>query len=1066
MKQMLHFFSTRHLFANISVVVVLAGGVLFWQKTSKEELPEMTLDFVTVTVSYPGASPAEVENGVTWPIEDELRSIDGIEKIESTSSEGSSVISIELEQDDSDRDQVISDIRSTVMGVSLPSEVIDMPVIREFKTSRKAIIDISMYMEGSEFLNDQDRRELQTWFHSLEKSLLALQSVSSTSTTGYLDQEFRIELDTGKMKATRTSIGSVITALEAAAVRQPAGSLESLEESLVTLDGEMEEVPEFLDVPVQGSFLGNLVLLKDIAGVRDTFEEKTGITKINGFEGMRMSVSKSSSADILSAVDDVRREVDLFRKRLGPDSKIKVLLSDDESIDVRNRIELIASNGAVGFILILILLFIFLNFQSGLWVAMGIPFSLSVTMMVTGFLGFTINNITLSAVIIVLGMVVDDAIVVSENVMRLRSRGASALEAAVEGTSAVLLPITASILTTIAAFFPLSLFDGRLSMLTASIPPIVSIMLLASLIESIFILPAHLHWEAPRSIKIIFSLGLYLLVEKYFPKKDAPTAGYNENGDDAGHWFFAIEKRFEEVLEKILPYRMLVIGFFTLAIIGSFYLLTNHMRFTLFPREESTEVRIDAETPDGTTMEVTAVKAGDIEGILNEYLGHEVVGFQTRIKQARFRSVAAENTMIIDVEILPAEERDRSLNDLIDEWQKRLDELKGFKKIQISKERFGPSSGMPIEIVVQQNDQKVQDQVVNDLTEALKKLEGVTSVDTGKSRIKPEYMLRPKRELMERLGVTVSSLGQALRTGLEGVVLYRLIVDDEQKSVRLTVPEKHKERIQQVLDIPVGNSSDYMVPVSQLVTMEKENNPLEIKRLDLQRMVMVYADLDRNLGITPLEIAGQLEDTVFPEIASKYPGTIFTFEGEIKMSREGSSFLPLSVGLIFFLIYTILALQFDSLHRPFTVLLSIPPAVASVVLIFAAHGNWTFGFFGVIGIMGLAGVVVNDAIVLLNSLDISVGEFTERRETNQKIARITSSRLRAVMLTTLTTVAGLFPTAYGVLGYDSMLSEMMLALAWGILFGTIVILFFIPSIYSLEKEMIFRVKRLLGGLFQ
>lgn len=1063
MESLIRYFAERHLFANIGFFIVFAGGLLFWQWTGKEELPEMTLDFVRISVSYPGASASEVENSVTWRIENELRSLDGIVKIESTSSQGVSSISVELEKNSSNRDQVISDIRSTVMGVTLPAEVINLPTIREFRTSRKAVIDVGMYLDGVEFPNDEERRELQNRFHSLEKKLLSLPEVSRVSKSGYLSQEFQIQLHPDELYKYRVSIGNIIQSMNRAAVRQPAGSLESLDRSRVTLYGQMDRIPEFLETPVQGSFSGRIIRMKDVATVKDTFERKENILKINGYEGVMMNVSKSSATGILDAVDRIRQEIDLFQKSLDINSRVRVVLMDDESTDVRNRIGLIASNGILGFILILAMLFLLLNFQSGIWVALGIPFTLSFTMVAASLMGYTINNITLSAVIIVMGMVVDDAIVVSENIMRLKSQGVPSFQAAVEGTSAVLLPISASIFTTMAAFFPLSLFEGRLSMLTESIPPIVSLMLIASLLESVFMLPAHLNQKIPRSVRLIFSLGTLPFIEQYFFNKESRRDTHNtDNAHPDGHWFFHVEDAFQKRLFWLLKYRITIITAITLLMFFSGVLLVKGMRFTLFPREEAREISIMGETPDGSNMYFTAEKTHEIESIFREYMGSDVVGYLTQIRQSRYRSSTAENAFMVRVELVPKELRKKSLNQLTEEWQNRLDALTGYKKLQISRMRFGPGSGVPVEIVVQQNNTELRDRLVAELADILKSTPGIKSVETGEALRTPEYRIRPDRNLMERVGVSLSSVGEALRTGLEGTVLYRLIEDDELKNVRLTVPHSDKLSIGRVLETPVSNSGDYLIPLGNLVKLVKENQPSEIKRLNLQRMVMLYVDQDAAVR-TPLETASYLEKEVFPGLIAKYPGTLFSFEGEIRFSRESSSFFPLSVAMILFLIYTILALQFNSLIRPITVLLSIPPAVAAVIFIFALHGAWTFGFFGVIGVMGLSGVIINDSIVLLNSLDTRYAGFTNRESSNQQISTISASRLRAVTLTTVTTVAGLFPTAYGILGYDSMLAEMMLALAWGILFGTIIILVFIPALYSLEKEFIHYFRGRFGG---
>lgn len=1058
MKKLIAYFADKHLFANFTFLAILLGGVIFWQTTSKEELPDMSFDTLTISTVYPGASAREVENAVTWPIEDELRTLDGIEKIQSTSSEGISTIRLEMEKDLPNRASFISEVRSVILSVDLPSEILDPPGIREFKTSTKAVIDIGVYLKGTEFLTDEDRRILQRHVHTLEQRLLALPEVSRISKSGYLKEEFQIQIKPQKLMEYRIPIATLLAEIRNASVRQPAGALESSDEARVTVDAELDKISEFEHLPIQGNFTGGLVPLSNISDIKDTFEENRGVIKINGREGVILNVSKRSSSGILVAVDSIKEEVTRFQTELGPTSPVGIAILDDESTDVRNRIWLIGSNGIIGFILILSFLFIFLNFRSGFWVAMGIPFTLGSTMIIASLMGFTINSITLAAVIIVMGMVVDDAIVVAENIMRLRSRGHSVFEAAVEGTAYVLLPITASILTTIAAFLPLLLFEGRLSLMTDSIPPIISLMLLSSLFESVFLLPAHMNLNIDRRWRMLFTLGTLPYVERFISRRRMEkTTRHIADQNISDHWFFYVERWYSRSLADVLRYRVWIVIFFIGFVALGIVLMIHSMKFSLFPREEATQIRITAEAPEGTRRYETARRASQIEKIFDKHMGNEVVGYRTLVRQSHHGAVASENTVSIRLELVPRDQRERSLNSLIEEWEKKFESIEGFEKIHISRSHFGSASGSPIEVVLQQNNSEKRSAAADMLVKKMIELPEISGSEVGESLRSPEYSIDPDRLLIRRLEISTSNISKALRTALEGTVLYELNIGDEMKNVRVTVPRNLKGRIEDALNVPVGNNSGYLVPLRNVVKIVKSDNPSEIQRLDLQRMVMVYGDIEPGSGATPLDIAHTLETRIFPQISRTFPGTIFSFEGEIKLSRESSIFFPFAIGLSLFSIYLILALQFDSVHRPLTVLLAIPPAMASVIYTFILHGMENYGFFGVIGAIGLSGVIVNDAIVLLKMLDDEYPGFTDRESSNKEISRITSTRLRAVLLTTLTTVAGLFPTAYGVTGYDSMLAEMMLAISWGLVFGTMITLVLIPSVYSLEKEFVHRM---------
>ena len=414
MKKIIEYFSHQHIFSNFLYFFILIAGIFFWQITQKEELPEIAADFVRINVSYPGASPEEVERLVTWPIEKELQNVDGLEEVRSTSSEGISTIMVDLQKNSKNRNNIVTDIRNAVLSVKLPDEILEHPEIREFKSSKKAIIDVGIYFTDKKYLSISDRKKLQRIAHTLENRLINLPEINSVNKRGYLKEELQILIDPNKLNYYRLSARTVMNAINTANVRQPAGTLENHLEERITLDGELIKKKDLENLPIQGTFEGRLLYLKDIAKIKDGFERTNKVIKINGHEGVFFSVVKNSSHGILDGVDAIKKEVKLYLKQVNVKNKVNMIFFDDESKDVRNRIEIIKGNGILGFILIVSALFIFLNFRAGFWVAAGIPFTFSFTLIIANLIGYTINNMTLAAVIIVMGMVVDDAIVVSE----------------------------------------------------------------------------------------------------------------------------------------------------------------------------------------------------------------------------------------------------------------------------------------------------------------------------------------------------------------------------------------------------------------------------------------------------------------------------------------------------------------------------------------------------------------------------------------------------------------------------------------------------------------------------
>lgn len=1011
--------------------------------TGKEELPDLTLDRIRISTFYPGASPEEVEHFVTRPIEDELRGVDGIYQITSNSSVGASTITVELEVNYPDKEEAITEIRNVVLDVDLPEDIIEDPDVSVFKTSKKAIIDICLYHKDIHLLDFKSRNELQTYAHALENQLLNLPQVNSINKSGYIQEELQIRFYPEKLIEYQIPLSEVTAEIKAGHVRQPAGSLENIKDEKVTLKSELDTPEKLEELIIQGGFEENFIRLKDIAEIQRGYEKSNSILKINGREGVILNVVKNSSYGILvaiKAVDKVARE---FDRSILQNTDIQMAVLDDESEGVRNRLSIIGMNGAIGFTLILIMLFVFLNFRSGIWVALGIPFTFCFTMIFVNLMGYTINNMTLAGVIIVMGMVVDDAIVVAENITRVHAKGVEMAKAVVEGTSFVFFPVIASIVTTCVAFVPIFFFTGRFSLLVKYIPPVIFLMLIGSLVESLLILPSHMHLKIPRPAKIFFSLGTWPLIERRFLQRKKPLSQGKVNGNR----FNKFEDGYENILVTALRHRRILLGSFGCLFVLTMVLFNAKFKYVMFPNEESTQFRLEAAAPPETKRYETAKLATRIEDVFLRYIGKEVVGFRTEIARSRWGSAVEENKLSMRIEILPREKREKSLNQLIQEWEKQLASVEGFEKIEIVKQRFGQTSGSPIEILVQENDNPVREKVVREITEAMKDHPSLANIEIDAPVKNPEYKIDLKRDLVRKLGINGKNIAATLRTILEGTVLYKLIKGDEEIHVRINAVDEAKNDIDRVLDVPVDNEGRYLVPLNRIVEMRKEPTPNYIARKDLKRVTTIYAGLNEKKQATPLEIAEQFEAELFPKIMALYPTAVISFGGEVKDTRESQSNMGVAVIMVVLLIYIILVLLFNSLLKPFIILLSIPFGAVGAILAFWFHQITTFGFYASIGILGLCGVVVNDSILMISKLDSEYDLKKNHELSVGEIAGIAKTRLRAVVLTTCTTVAGLLPTAYGIAGYDSLLAEMMLAMAWGLIFGTGITLFLVPALY-------------------
>ncbi|MCB9757979.1 MAG: efflux RND transporter permease subunit [Candidatus Omnitrophica bacterium] len=1042
LRALIAYFVDRHLLTNLIFVTVILGGIVSWQNIKKEELPDVTFDRVRISATYPGATAQEVEHFVTKEIEDAVKGLDGVYRVTSTANQGNTSITVELEQDYPRKDETITEIRNAVLSVDLPDDVRDDPIVRVFQTSKKAILDVALIYKGAHLLNTQQRQILQKYAIALENQLLNLKEINSINKSGYLQEEIQVKVDPQKLLHYKIPLSQVRQEIINNHARQPAGHIDAKNEPKVTIDSQLDTPEKLNHLYIQAGFEGQAIALSEIAQVTQGFDSEKEIQKVNGHESIMFNVVKNSSAGILDALDAVTETVDQFRANHLKDVPVDIVLLDDESIDVRNRLSIIFLNGGLGFVLILIILFLFLNKRSGIWVAMGIPFTICFTLICGLLMGYTVNNTTLAAIIIVMGIVVDDAIVIAENIGRMRSQGKKIRDAAIDGTTEVFLPILASIITTCVAFIPLFYFQGRFGQLNKFIPPIIFLMLGASFFESLLILPGHMNLKVPQ-------IGRW-------QRKDQDKEVIARR-----HWFHNIEDRYGLFLQNVMVHKYIVFLTFIILLIFSGWVVTSKMKFVMFPNEETRDIVLSGYADQNADRIETANLTQKIEAVLAPYIGKEVVGYRTDIARSRHGGEVQENRFSMTIEIVPKEKRKRSANQLITLWEPQIKQIPGLEKPVFQKSRWGQDSGSPIEVLIQENDDALRSKAAKNLTKLMKANPNLDHIEIEEPIQIAEHRIDFKREKIKRLNINPSDITTTFRSALEGSVLYEFPKGDEEVDVRLTVKDDSKKDLNAILDIPVENQRNYLVPLRDLVNVTDTQTPNSIARREGKRTTTVYADFKVKSKISPLEIANQIEQDIFPQVLKEQPSTTLSFTGEIFDTREAQGGFQMAIIMVLCLIFIILAVLYNSLTRPLIIMLAIPFGIVGVVLAFWLHGKVMFGFFAAIGALGLAGVVINDSIIMLAKLD---GEFSasDKSHVNRQIANIAKTRLRAVILTTLTTVAGVLPTAYGLAGYDAMLAEMMLALAWGLVFGTVITLVLVPCLYGFLQELKVNWQLLIG----
>lgn len=1008
MKNTIDYFINNALVANVIFIAIFIIGAFAWNNIGKEELPEFESNWVSINTIYPGATPEEVELSVTKVLENELKSVSGIEEIKTISTQGSSQLQIIIDDSYPNTSQVYQSIQEAVQRTTFPVDVRELPTIRQFKSSEKAILDIGIYLKGQKSLDDIQRAKLQGYVLNFEDQLSSLKEVSSIEKSHYLKPKLNILVSLNDLKDNELSLWQVFKQIQSAHIRYPLGALFDKEESRVSLNNELNNPRDLKNVVIQSNYSGHGKKLEDICSkIENSFERTNSIFKVNGHEAIFLNVKKSSSVDILSANKKI---IDFIENIKQKNKNIEIVLMDDESYAVKNRLEIISINAIVGFLLILVVLFIFLDLKTGFWVALGIPFSLAFTLIFALISGYTVNNMTLAAIIIVLGVVVDDAIIIAENISRLRKEGLSFSEAATLGVHQVAKPIIASIITTCLAFIPLLFFDGFFGKLIIYIPLIVCLMLFGSLFESLFILPSHLK---------------------------------NISNDKRNDWFEKFEKLYEKFLYKVLERKIMILLPFIIFIVIGGILFKTKMNFVMFPREESKEVFIKIKTPLGTDRNQTSIIISELEQFISSDKKN-VVGVSSSIGLSRRGGETKENEASILVEVKPVDERILPLTKLIENWKQFSDKNKQLESVNYLRGRWGHSSSNAIEILVQENNDQKRYELTEKISNILSKDLELIDVEIDRPLLKKEFVFKLIQPNLLRYKIPIESIKTTLRSFLDGGLLYTINLGDEDVDVVLSVEKNFKKDVKNLLKLEIENAEGNLISLSKLVQVKSINKPINITRIDYKRSTMIYANLKKESKLTALKVADILEKNYFPKL--NLDTSIISFKGEIEDSRQAKGQFLYSIFIVIFLIFLVLLVIFNSLLKPLIILSIVPFGLASIVYILLLHNMSVYGFFSLVGALGMIGVVVNDAIVMISRLEENA------KNDDEKISKIAATRLRPIVLTTLTTVVGVLPTAYGFAGHDSMLSEMMLVMGWGLAFGTMITLFYVPVVYSLFKN--------------
>jgi len=1022
-------FSVKHsLIINlISLFILIAGFfTLFVFKIRREAFPEVSYDMVVVNTAYLGAPPQEVEKLVTVPIEKELKGIDGIEEMQSTSIENISNILIKINQDVKDKRKVVDDIQKAVDRVrDLPQGVEDDPVVTEITSGEIPVIQVALSGELSE-------SKLQEYADNLEDIFEDIPGVSSISKKGYRDTEVWVEVDPEKMQDAYVSLEEVMQALNKQNMSIPGGKVRGRKEFSIRTIGEFHTKEEIENVVIRANESGNWLRIKDIASVRFSFKDEDIINKSYGMRSVSLTVVKRATGDAIKIVDDVKRATDDFF--ISSDPNLKVAYINDISYYIKRRLGVLKNNGIIGIALVCAVLMLFLNFRIALITTLGLPIAFSATLAVMGFFGLSVNLITMFGLIIVLGMLVDDGIIIAENCSRYLEDGYSPREAAIIGTKEVTRPVTTTVITTIAAFAPLMFMGGMLGKFIWGIPLVVMIALSASLFEALVILPSH------------FADFIKTKKNKFKSRKDLP-------------WFRKLVSFYTNIVNKALDKRYWVLlGLIVLLLLT--FGLAKTMPFVLFGSEEGIEqFWIRAEAPIGTNIYKTNDLISEVESKVKELSREEVESYTTTVGSIGETWMfdpygkSGSHTAQITVFLTPYTERKRNVSQIIDDLREKTKDMKGFEKLYFDKHKGGPPVGKAIVVKVRGEEFSILEEISKEVIQFIEKINGVLDVTSDYEVGKGEVRVIVDPDQAAKASLSVGEIATSIRNAFKGGVATSIkpVQAEEEIDVLVRFPEEYRDTKETFSKIFIPNKFGNLIPLKKVAHLEDALSLVRIQHFKGKRVITIQADVNLK-KITSLR-ANKLIEKKFKDISKKYSGYRIEYGGEQEENVKSAKGFIVAFGLSAFLIFLILAANFNSLIQPLVVMMAIPFGLIGVIWAFFFHGL-SLSFFMMMGVVGLSGIVVNDSIVLVEFINNLRRKGVQRRESIVSAGQL---RLRPVLLTTITTALGLTPTAYGIWGGDPFLRPMALTIVWGILCATVLTLIALPCIYAIIDDFTFKL---------
>ena len=1021
-KSLIEWFIERSLVVNLITVLIIIVGSISLFTIQKEMFPKVEFDVVTINTVYPGTTSEDVEKLVTITIEREIRGIDGIRNTNALSLEGLSLIYVEVDPD-SEQQDVLDDLNQAINSISdLPAEA-EKPVVRSASNNSKGVMKIA--------LTGGDYNELREISKKLRDHLERKEGrISLINLEGYRVDDIRIYLNLEKMNNEEVTLSDVKSSIQNRNLNLSAGKIETPEgDILIRTVAEFTNEKDIEQVIIRSNDSGQKILIKDVARVVRAPVDGAALQRSQGKEAIFLQVNIKDSADIIKTTDSIKKLTGKFFKDRSKLSHMDYSYTDDLSYYVKRRLNVLKNNGLLGMGLVFICLLFFLNFSTSVITSLGAPIAFMVSFAVMQYMGVSLNLISMFGLILVLGMLVDDSIIVSEHFYQKIEDGMEPKKAALEAAVETIQPVTATVLTTIVAFGALFFMGGIMGKFLWPVPAVVIICLGASLFECFFILPSH--------------LADFVKLNK-------------KHKSNAKRWYDPILKKYEKLLGALLKSGWRSFGvmiIFLVVLIGSFG-VAKGMKFELFPGDDVRTIFIQIKGEVGTPLDKTDKEMMKIEEIaMSELkLGVEYDQVKAQVGQlvGEFGIKTGSHYGSLVIYLTDPTLRERSTDDIINTLvSKSKAAVQGYD-VTVKKLEGGPPKGKPVEIELMADSIDILRAASTEVENLLKIQTGVTTTEIDFETGKKQFVAKVNDEQASRLGLSVVQVASKLRSILAGDAISEIRESDEDIEIKMYLDDEWRTNIKSLDLLFLTNNQGRRIALSKVITFEREPGAFVIRRLNRKRIFSVSAILDKDKA-TPLSVTKDIK-VELEKVLEKYPTIEYAFGGENKDTKESMQELIKSFGIAMICIFFILVVMFHSFAQPIIIMLAIPLGMIGVIIAFKVKGI-ALSFMAMLGVVGLVGVVVNDSIVLVNFINKKVDEMKNKTDA---IIVASVSRFRAVMLTTLTTVAGLLPVAEAT-GGDPFIRPMAISFAYGLLFATFVTLIFVPCTYLVYYKILTRI---------